>query len=62
MQTCVDLVPSYLSQLADFNLPHLYLASQLGVNPFEFCRISLQLANTSRWAIVWHCLHDPSTL
>jgi len=33
-------IPSYLSKVAIFSLPHLYLAPPLGVNPFEFCRDS----------------------
>jgi len=32
------VVASYLSKVANFNLPHLYLAPPLGMTPFEFCR------------------------
>jgi len=28
---------SYLSKVADFNLPHLHLTPPLGVTPMEFC-------------------------
>jgi len=28
---------SYLSNVANFNLPHLYLVPPLQVTPFEFC-------------------------
>jgi len=29
---------SYLSKVANFNLPHLQLVPPLGVTPFEFCQ------------------------
>jgi len=29
-------IASYLSKVADFNLPHLHLAPPLGVTPVEF--------------------------
>ena len=32
------VIASYLSKVAIFNLPHLYLAPPLGVTVFEFCR------------------------
>jgi len=39
-----------------FNLPHLHLAPSLRATPFEFCRDFWK----SSWAIVWHCLRDPT--
>jgi len=33
-----SVVASYLSKVASFNLPHLYLLPQLGVTPFESCQ------------------------
>jgi len=32
------VIASYLSKVANFNLPHLHLALPLGVTPLEFCR------------------------
>ena len=32
-------IASYLSNIADFNLHHLYLALSLGAIPFEFAEI-----------------------
>jgi len=32
------VIASYLSKVADFNLPHLHLAPPLRVTAFEFCR------------------------
>jgi len=32
------VVTSYLSKVADFNLPHLHLAPPLGTTPLEFCQ------------------------
>jgi len=31
-------IVSYLSKVANFNLPHLHLALPLGVTQYEFCR------------------------
>ena len=33
---CLEVIASYFSKVADFNLPHLHLAPPLGVTPFEF--------------------------
>ena len=44
----------------NFNLLHLRLAPVLGVTLFEFWQ-DLRLQKTkSRWAIMWHCLCDPT--
>ena len=34
--TVFDIIASYLSKVADFDLPHLYLAPPQGVIPLEF--------------------------
>ena len=44
---------SYLSKVADFNLPHLRCARGR-ISPK-----SLASENYSPWGIVWHCLRDP---
>jgi len=49
---------SYLSEVANFNLPHLQLAQPFWVTPFEFRRDLI--GNWSPWAIVQRCLRDPT--
>ena len=51
---------SYLSIVANFNLPHLHLAPPLGVTPFEFCRdLWRQKTRVPRlwWSILCMILH-----
>jgi len=48
-------IASYLSKVADFDPPHLYLAPPQGVTPVEFRGDLWQ-----PWAIVWCCLCDPT--
>jgi len=53
---------SYLSKVANFNLPHLHLAPPLGVTSFEFCRDlwHQKTTDTGLSCGVWHCLRDPT--
>ena len=50
---------SHLSKFVDFNLPHLHLASPLGVTLIEFRGEFCRQENQSRWAIVRHSQHEP---
>jgi len=34
---CFRVIASYLSEVTDFNLPHMHFTSPLDVIPFEFC-------------------------
>jgi len=55
--TLIKAITSYLSKVYDFNLPHLHLMPLLSVTVLEFAK-SLA-SETSTWATMWHCLHDP---
>jgi len=45
-------------KVTNFNLPHVHLAPQWGMNPFKF-RKGLWQQKISLWAIVWHYLCYP---
>ena len=50
----------YLSKIADRNVPHLYWAPPLGVNPLEFRRdLWCRKTGVPGLWLLWHCLHDP---
>jgi len=51
-------IASYLSKFADFNPPHLRLASPYGVDPGRIYRRSLARENERPLAIVRRCLLD----
>ena len=53
---CWDIA-RYWSQIVDCNLPHLYLAPQLGWPPWHFAYLWHQKTN-SPWSIVRCCLYD----
>jgi len=43
-----------------FEPTQLYLVLPLGVTPLEFSQDLWHQKTKSPWAIVWHCLHDPT--
>jgi len=45
-----------LSEVANFNLLHMYLAPSLGYDPVWILPTCLATENYSSWAIVWRCL------
>jgi len=51
-------IARYWSKIADFNLPHLYLAPPW-VTPLEFRRDPWRQKTKSSWTVVWRCLRDP---
>ena len=53
------VIASYLSKVAYFNLPHLHLASPLGVMPVEFRRdLRHPKTRVPRLSIARRCLRD----
>ena len=55
-----ELETSQPVEKCNFYLPHQQLAPPLRVNPAEFRRDRLQHIIKSPWAIVRHCLWDPT--
>jgi len=56
----LQVIASYLSKVADFNLPHLHLAPPMGVfNLIRILQRSLASENYCLWAIMWCYLRDP---
>ena len=48
---------SYLTNVANFNLPHLHFVPLLGMTPFEFCRDLWHLKTGLSCGVVCTVLH-----